>query len=177
MSAKYQCTGDWEQMHANANLFFAFEIMCTLAQTNPDSCILRNIHMSLKCFSLHWNPDSSIQLPVWHLLLDVCHLEPNLIWFSPPDPEPAPTTLSLISGDDVSGFYLLRYKPGGHYWSLSFSHMLYESLIWNGPLPSSPTTLSPSPCPSHAGLFAVIQIPQVHSYPRAFPLLFPQPDP
>lgn len=77
--------------------------MCTPAPATPDLSTLETfVWIWNVSVSLHRNPDSYIQLPTWHLF-DICHLKLNVIWSLPPDPEPAPSTLSLISEDGISG--------------------------------------------------------------------------
>ena len=101
--------------------------MSILLQTTLDLAIWESF---IRTWSVYLS--TYIQLPSWHLLLDVCHLKLNVIWSSPPGPKLVSSTVFLISenGWHLSLSKLLRYKALQASLTLSCSHMLYESPLY-----------------------------------------------
>lgn len=162
-------------MDVNTNLFFYFLKKCAhlhpLHLTYPR---WKHLYESEMWVSL----SIEIQIPISSCLLDISltSVISNLTWSDLyPQTQNLLLPLSPSSQRMASrAFCLLRYKPCTHHWSLSFTHTLYESLIWNDPCPH--LLCVPPPSPTLLQPHWPIQTHQAFSCLRAFSLLFPQPD-
>ena len=100
--------------------------MSILLQTTLDLAIWETF---IRTWSVYLS--TYIQLPSWHLFLDVCHLKLNVIWSSPPGPKLVSSTVFLISenGWHLSLSNCSGIKPCRHHWPC-LSHTCFMKALY-----------------------------------------------